>query len=58
MFDDLLEQSYLTVARAARKKLLQEAMAIAVKEVGVIPVHIQVNTWATRKGLSYEELTD
>ena len=58
LFDEKLEQSYLTVDRAAREKLLQEAMAIAVKEVGIIPLHSQVNTWATRKGLVYEARTD
>lgn len=58
LFDDLLEQSFLTVDRAAREKLLQDAMAIAVEDVGIIPLHSQVNTWATRKGLSYEARTD
>jgi len=56
--DHLLEQALLTVDEAKREKLLQEAVAVAMNDVGVIPTHFQVNTWATRKGISYTPRTD
>ena len=31
---------------------------IAIGELGIIPLHYQVNTWATRKGLAYTPRTD
>jgi peptide/nickel transport system substrate-binding protein len=27
-------------------------------DVGIIPSHYQINTWAAKKGLSYEARTD
>jgi peptide/nickel transport system substrate-binding protein len=46
------------VDESRREKLLQEAVAIAMKDVGVIPTHFQVNTWAARKGIVYTPRTD
>ena len=51
--DTLLEEGLRTVDNAKREKLLQEAVAVAVTDVGLIPVHFQVATWATRKGITY-----
>jgi peptide/nickel transport system substrate-binding protein len=28
------------------------------EDVGVIPTHFQLNTWATRRGISYTPRTD
>jgi peptide/nickel transport system substrate-binding protein len=42
----------------AREKLLQEATAIAINDLGIIPIHHQINTWATKKGITYMPRTD
>ena len=51
--DALLEKALSTVDDAAREKLLQEACEIAINDLGVIPLHYEVSTWATRKGYAY-----
>jgi peptide/nickel transport system substrate-binding protein len=56
--DQVLEQALVTVDDTKREKLLQEAVAIAMSDVGVIPTHFQVNTWAARKGISYTPRSD
>jgi len=56
--DALLEEGLRTTDDAKREKLLQEAVAVVVTDVGLIPVHFQVVTWATRKGISYIPRTD
>jgi len=56
--DQLLEQALATVDDAKREKLLQAAVEVSVADVGVIPVHFQVNTWAARKGIRYTARTD
>jgi peptide/nickel transport system substrate-binding protein len=56
--DRLLAQALRTVDDGQRSKLLQQATEIAMKDYGIIPLHYQVNTWGTKKGLSYEARTD
>jgi peptide/nickel transport system substrate-binding protein len=56
--DQLLEQALATVNDPKREKLLQEATAIAVGDLGIIPLHHQVNLWATRKGITYKPRVD
>jgi peptide/nickel transport system substrate-binding protein len=56
--NDLLSQALETVDDAKREKLLQEAVIIAMGELGIIPLHHQINTWATRKGIGYTPRTD
>ena len=51
--DALLEEGLRTVDDRKREKLLQDAAAVAVNDVGLIPIHFQVVTWAARKGLTY-----
>ena len=41
-----------------REKFLQEATEIAIQDLGIIPLHYQVNTWGTRTGLRYVPRTD
>ena len=43
---------------AKREKLLQKATEVGIGDLGIIPLHYQVNTWATRKGLAYKPRTD
>jgi peptide/nickel transport system substrate-binding protein len=56
--NNLLTQALETVDDAKREKLLQEAVTIAMTELGIIPLHHQINTWATRKGITYTPRTD
>jgi len=56
--DKVLEQALATVDDAKREVLLQQAVEISMLDVGVIPTHFQVNTWAARKGISYTARTD
>ena len=56
--DKLVQQALATVDDAKREKILQQATEIAIGELGIIPLHYQVNTWATRKGLAYTPRTD
>ncbi len=56
--DKLIEQALATVDDGKREKLLQQATEIAIQDLGIIPLHYQVNTWATRKGLAYTPRTD
>jgi peptide/nickel transport system substrate-binding protein len=58
--DALIEKALATVDDAAREKLLAAATEKSMNDLGVIPLHYQVNTWATRKasGLKYLPRTD
>ena len=56
--DKLVGQALATVDDAKREKLLQKATEIAIQDLGIIPLHYQVNTWATRTGLAYQPRTD
>jgi peptide/nickel transport system substrate-binding protein len=56
--DALLEEGLRTVDDAKRERLLQEAVAVAINDVGLIPIHHQVVTWGTRKGITYLPRTD
>ncbi|VAW12341.1 ABC transporter, substrate-binding protein (cluster 5, nickel/peptides/opines) [hydrothermal vent metagenome] len=56
--DKLIEDALATVDDAKRQDMLAKATEIAIEDVAVIPLHYQVNTWATRKGLKYRARTD
>ncbi|MPZ43840.1 MAG: ABC transporter substrate-binding protein [Betaproteobacteria bacterium] len=56
--DAVLAQALATVDDGKREKLLQQAVEIAMSDVGVITTHFQVNTWAARKGIAYTPRTD
>jgi peptide/nickel transport system substrate-binding protein len=56
--DALLEEGLRTVDDRKREKLLRDAVSIVVADVGLIPVHYQVATWATRKGIAYTPRID
>jgi peptide/nickel transport system substrate-binding protein len=51
--DKLLDQALATADDPVREKLLQQAMTLAMDDVGLIPLHIQKNIWASRANLSY-----
>jgi peptide/nickel transport system substrate-binding protein len=56
--DALLEEALRSVDDRKREKLLQDAVAVAITDVGLIPIHHQVATWAARKGVAYIPRTD
>ncbi|MEM7652749.1 MAG: ABC transporter substrate-binding protein, partial [Pseudomonadota bacterium] len=56
--DKLVVQALATVDDAKRQDLLAEATEVAIGDLGIIPLHYQVNTWASRKGLKYVPRTD
>jgi peptide/nickel transport system substrate-binding protein len=56
--DKLIEQALASVDDAKREKLLQQATEVAIEDLGIIPLHYQVNVWATKKGFAYTPRTD
>jgi peptide/nickel transport system substrate-binding protein len=56
--DDLLKKAVNTVDDKTRLQLLQDATAIAITDGGLIPIHQQVTTWASKKGFAYIPRTD
>ncbi len=56
--DALIEEALATIDDAKRQDLLAEATEVAINDGAIIPLHYQVNTWAGRKGISYNARTD
>jgi peptide/nickel transport system substrate-binding protein len=56
--DEVLTRALATVDDAQREKLLAEASEIGIGDLGIIPLHYQVNSWAMKKGLTYKARTD
>jgi peptide/nickel transport system substrate-binding protein len=56
--DALLAEALETVDDERRDALLAQATEVAINDLGIIPIHYQVNTWATRAGLNYVPRTD
>ena len=56
--DEALEEALRTVDREKHKQLLIKATEIAMQELGIIPLHYQVNIWGMRKGLTFTARTD
>ena len=57
--DALVVEALSTVDDAKRGQLLAQATEAGIGESqGIIPLHYQVNTWATRKGLKYNARAD
>jgi peptide/nickel transport system substrate-binding protein len=54
----LLDEALATIDDGQREKMIQEAVGIAMTELGIIPIHHQINTWATKKGVTYTPRTD
>jgi peptide/nickel transport system substrate-binding protein len=51
--DRLIAEALNTTDDPEREKLLQQATRLVFQDVGIIPLHIQKNIWATRSGFSY-----
>lgn len=56
--DGLIAASLGAVDTAKREAFARQAMAAALQENAVIPLHHQMATWAMRKGLSYPARVD
>ena len=56
--DEKLSKALGTLDDPQRMALLQEAAEIAINDVGLIPLHNQVSTWAARKGITYAARSD
>jgi len=56
--NDLLDKALATLDDKAREKQIQDAVGIAMTELGIIPLHHQINTWATRRGVAYTPRID
>ena len=58
--DALIEEALATVYDPKRAALLAKATELAVEDLAIIPLHYQVNTWATRadRNLEYLPRTD
>ncbi len=56
--DALIREARTTVDDERRRALTQAATKAALAQTALIPLYFQYNTWAMRKGLSYEPRTD
>ncbi|UFN49376.1 ABC transporter substrate-binding protein [Roseomonas sp. OT10] len=56
--DAKLGEALRTLDDAQRERILQEASRLALEDVAIIPIHIQKNIWAMRRGLAHEARAD
>jgi peptide/nickel transport system substrate-binding protein len=57
--DALIQQARTTIDDERRRALTQQATRLALREhTALIPLYFQVNTWAMRRGFTYEARTD
>ena len=57
--DSLIQQARQTMNNDERARLTREATHRAIREqTALIPLYFQVNTWAMRRGITYEARTD
>ncbi len=56
--DALLTESLSELDNEKREQLLIRAQRIAAEEVAVIPLHIQTNIWASRRGFTHQARVD
>ena len=56
--DELLDRGFQMTDEKQREANAIEAATLALKNMGVVPVHHQIATWAMKKGLTYTGRTD
>jgi peptide/nickel transport system substrate-binding protein len=56
--DQLVNQAFATTDDTKREALAREAATLALRDYAIVPIHHQVATWATRKGIAYTPRTD
>ncbi len=57
-FDKLLADALVTMDDKKREGMIQRAAEMAMNDVGLIPLHYEVSTWATNKDMKYAARTD
>jgi peptide/nickel transport system substrate-binding protein len=57
-FDKALGDALVTMDDKKREGMIQGAAEMVMDDVGLIPLHYEVSTWATTKGLKYSPRTD
>lgn len=57
-FDKVLSEALVTMDSKKREGLIQQAAEMVMGDVGLIPLHYEVSTWAAVKGLKYTPRTD
>jgi peptide/nickel transport system substrate-binding protein len=56
--DRLLAEALAQPDDALREKLLQDATRAAMEDVAIIPIHIQKNIWAMKRGMAHDARAD
>ena len=56
--DKLIEEALQTLDDSKREQLLARATELTIGDLGIIPLHYQVNVWGSRKGLRYTARSD
>jgi peptide/nickel transport system substrate-binding protein len=57
-FDKVLTDALVTMDDKKREAMIVQAAEMVMGDVGLIPLHYEVSTWATNKGLRYIARTD
>ncbi|MBR0680673.1 ABC transporter substrate-binding protein [Roseomonas eburnea] len=57
-FDALVDRATTIIDDAARERVLHEVVKMGMDDLAVIPLFHLINTWATRRGLTYEARMD
>ena len=56
--DRILDAAMRELDDPKREALLQQATRIVFEDTGIIPVHIQKNAWAMRRGIAHDARAD
>lgn len=57
-FDKMVTEALVTMDEKKREGMIQAAAETVMNDVGLIPIHYEVSTWATAKGYRYTPRTD
>ena len=57
-FDKVLSDALVTMDDKKRETMIQQAAEMVMGDVGLIPLHYEVSTWAAAKGFKYTARTD
>lgn len=56
--DAMIEKALVELDDEKREKILQDAQRLAMEDVAIIPLHLQTNIWAMRRGLAHTPRKD
>src|SRR5205085_3105992 len=56
--DKMLGEALVTLDDRKREAMIQEAAELAMNDTALIPIHYEVSTWASARGLRYTPRTD